>query len=59
MLNDNQERLINKVCEILEFRATDPNRQVDMKIAYNSALIMLLYALKENEGCLHQFEETP
>lgn len=59
MLNENQERLIDKVCEILEFRATDPNRKVDMRIAYNSALIMLSYALQENEECLHQFEENP
>lgn len=59
MLNENQERLIDKVCEILEFRATDPNREADMKIAYNSALIMLLYALDENEECLCQFEENP
>lgn len=52
----NVERLVHRACEILEKRATDPNRSVEQRMAYNSALCMVLYALGENEECLNQFD---
>ena len=52
----NVERLVRRACEILEKRAIDPNRTHEQRMAYNSALCMVLYALAENEECLNQFD---
>lgn len=49
-------RLLDKVTDILEKRATDAERNLDQRMSYNSALIMVLYALQENEECLRQFD---
>lgn len=49
-------RLVERACEIIEKRATDTDRDYRERFAYNSALVMILYALEENEECLNQFD---
>lgn len=53
---DRQLELINKALNILEKRACDKSRTPDARIAYDSAICMIIYALQENEECLDQFD---
>jgi acetyl-CoA carboxylase beta subunit len=54
-MNEKKMELIQEVCQILEKRATDSERSHEMRIAYNSALIMLMYALNEDAPAVAQF----
>ena len=55
-MNERQTELINYALKIIEKRATDPDRTTAQRIAYDSALCMLLYAINEDEECLAQFD---
>ena len=47
---------IDYALQILEKRATDEERSVEERMAYNSALCIMLYALSDNYECLAQFD---
>lgn len=53
---DKQSALIDKALKIMEKRACDEKRSPESRIAYNSAICMIIYALQENEECLNQFD---
>ena len=53
---DKQSALIDKALKIMEKRACDENRSSESRMAYNSAICMITYALQENEECLDQFD---
>ena len=53
---DKQSALIDKALKIMEKRACDENRPPESRMAYNSAICMIIYALQENEECLNQFD---
>ena len=55
-MTDYQTELIDRVLKILEKRATDESRPIEMRMAYNSALVMLIYALNENGAAVAQFD---
>ena len=58
-MTNNAERMIeclNHVARILEKRATDETRSRETRLAYDSALIMLLYALNEDDQMIAQFD---
>lgn len=55
-MTDNKERLIKKALAIMEKRAKDPNRTIAQRSAYDSAIIMICYALAESEENLNQFD---
>lgn len=43
------------VLEILERRATDENRSIEVRNAYNTALILVLSALEGKQEIINQF----
>lgn len=51
-----QIELINYALKIMERRATQEDRSADSKLAYDSAICMICYALNEDEECLRQFD---
>jgi hypothetical protein len=55
-MNENQEKLITKALDILEKRATDPDRATGVRIAYNSAIAIITSALLGKEEVLNQFD---
>ena len=55
-MTDYQMELIDQVLKILEKRATDESRPIEMRMAYDSALIMLIYALKEDGAAVAQVD---
>lgn len=57
-MNERQYELLLYAMQIMETRATDPDRPVETRIAYDSALCMIGYALNENLECLAQFDYT-
>lgn len=57
-MNERQLELIQYALTIMEKRATDPDRSVETRIAYDSAICMIGYALNENYECLAQFDYT-
>lgn len=54
--NFKTDELINKALKILEKRACDPHRTPEARIAYDSAICMIIYALQGQEDCLNQFD---
>ena len=48
--------LVDYALQILEKRATDEKCNADERMAYNSALCIMLYALSDNYECLAQFD---
>lgn len=55
-----QERInfcLDYMANILEYRATDKNRDASARMAYNSALIMLLSAMQGKSEIISQFDE--
>ena len=59
-MTNNEERMLeclNHVARILEKRATDETRSRELRLAYDSALIMLLYALNEDDQMIAQFDD--
>lgn len=55
-----QERInfcLDYVANILEYRATDKSRDASARMAYNSALTMLLYAMQGQSEIISQFDE--
>jgi hypothetical protein len=57
-MNENQTKLIHEAIRLIERRAVDPRRTLAQRMAYNSALTMLLYALDESAECLAQFDDV-
>lgn len=55
-VNFKTDELINKALKIMEKRACDEKRSPESRIAYNSAICMIIYALQDNEECLDQFD---
>ena len=55
-MSDNVLELLEYACTILEKRATDKNREPAARIAYDSAICMIQYALTEQYECLAQFD---
>ena len=55
-MTDKQMELIKQAMKIMEKRANDFHRNNHSRVAYDSAYTMLVYALKENQECLNQFE---
>ena len=53
---DKQSALIDKALKIMEKRACDENRSSESRMAYNSAICMITYALQANEECIDQFD---
>ena len=48
--------IFNNLCDILKNRSEDCSRSEDARSAYNSALIMILYALHNDKNSLAQFD---
>ena len=57
-MNERQFELLQYAMHIMETRATDPDRPVETRNAYDSAICMIGYALNENYECLSQFDYT-
>ena len=55
-LTNRQLELIYKALSIMERRAIEEGRSEESKTSYNSAIVMIMYALMENEECLNQFD---
>lgn len=55
-MNKNQERLIDLAIDIMEKRAMDDNRNINVRCAYTNAVSMLIYALEEKEEELIKFD---
>jgi hypothetical protein len=53
----NNNDIMDDLCRILEHRASCPDRSQEMRLAYNNALCMLLYALNGDRTALAQFDE--
>lgn len=51
-----ENELMNYALEILRKRANDPDRTVDQRATYLTAVMMIEYAIEGNYECLAQFD---
>lgn len=55
-ITERQHELIQRALDIMEKRANKEDLSRGARCAYNSAIIMIIYALQGNEECLNQFD---
>ena len=53
-----KDTLIQEALRLIQRRSDDPNRSIEMRIAYGSAYDMLMYALEGNAECLAQYDDV-
>ena len=57
-MNERQVELLQEAIRLINRRSVDPRRTVEQRMAYGSALDMLLYAVNENAECLAQYDDV-